>query len=118
MAGVGNLYKTETCFLRGVSPWTLTADVPDPAGMIALARKLLLRNADRPEQTTTGELEPGASALGVRAGRAALPPLRHPHPRRRAGRRRVRAGGLLVPDVPAGPGAAPLHGRARPPARR
>ena len=59
MAGIGNLYKTETCFLRGVSPWTLTADVPDPAGMIALARKLLVRNADRPEQTTTGELSRG-----------------------------------------------------------
>ena len=59
MAGIGNLYKTETCFLRGVSPWTLTRDVPDPAGVIALARKLLLRNADRPEQTTTGELGRG-----------------------------------------------------------
>ena len=59
MAGIGNLYKTEACFLRGVSPWTLTADVPDPAGMIALARKLLVRNADRPEQTTTGELSRG-----------------------------------------------------------
>jgi endonuclease VIII len=59
MAGVGNLYKTEVCFLRGVSPWTLTRDVPDPAIMIALARKLLLRNADRPEQSTTGELGRG-----------------------------------------------------------
>ncbi len=59
MAGVGNLYKTEVCFLRGVSPWTLTRDVPEPAGVIALARKLLLRNADRPEQSTTGELGRG-----------------------------------------------------------
>ena len=24
MAGIGNLYKTETCFLRGLSPWTPT----------------------------------------------------------------------------------------------
>lgn len=59
MAGVGNLYKTEVCFLRGVSPWTLTRDVSDPAGMITLARTLLLRNADRPEQSTTGELGRG-----------------------------------------------------------
>lgn len=56
MAGVGNLYKTEVCFLAGLSPWTLVGDVPDPGGLIALSRQLLLRNADRPEQSTTGEL--------------------------------------------------------------
>ncbi len=59
MAGVGNLYKTEVCFLLGLSPWTLTRDVPDPAGAIALSRELLLRNADRPDQSTTGELGRG-----------------------------------------------------------
>ncbi len=59
MAGVGNLYKTETCFLAGLSPWTPVRDVPDPAGVIALARKLLVRNAERPEQSTTGELGRG-----------------------------------------------------------
>ena len=56
MAGVGNLYKTEVCFLRGFSPWTPTRDVPDPAAVIALSRELLARNADRPEQSTTGDL--------------------------------------------------------------
>ena len=55
-AGVGNLYKAETCFLLGLSPWTRVRDVPDPAGAIALARELLVRNKDRPEQSTTGEL--------------------------------------------------------------
>lgn len=59
MAGVGNLYKTEVCFLLGLSPWTLVRDVPDPAVAIALSRDLLLRNADRPEQSTTGELGRG-----------------------------------------------------------
>ena len=34
MAGVGNLYKTEVCFLLGLSPWTLVRDVPDPAAAI------------------------------------------------------------------------------------
>jgi endonuclease-8 len=58
MAGVGNLYKTEICFLRGLSPWTLVRDTPDLPGVIALARTLLLANADRPEQTTTGSLLP------------------------------------------------------------
>jgi endonuclease VIII len=56
MAGVGNLYKNEVCFLRGLSPWTLVRDSPDLPGVIALSRDLLLRNADRPEQSTTGEL--------------------------------------------------------------
>jgi endonuclease-8 len=59
MAGVGNLYKNEVCFLSGLSPWTLTRDVPDPAALITLSRTLLLRNADRPEQSTTGELGRG-----------------------------------------------------------
>ncbi|MEJ3657626.1 DNA-formamidopyrimidine glycosylase family protein [Actinomycetes bacterium KLBMP 9759] len=59
VAGIGNLYKTEVCFLLGMSPWTLTKDVPDPAAAIELARTLLLRNADRPQQSTTGELARG-----------------------------------------------------------
>ncbi|WP_214366760.1 DNA-formamidopyrimidine glycosylase family protein [Pseudonocardia sp. H11422] len=59
MAGIGNLYKAEVCFLLGLSPWTLVRDVPDLPGTIALSRKLLLRNADRPEQSTTGSLHPG-----------------------------------------------------------
>lgn len=59
MAGVGNLYKAEVCFLLGLSPWTVVRDVPDPAAAVDLSRELLLRNADRPEQSTTGELGRG-----------------------------------------------------------
>ena len=59
MAGVGNLYKAEVCFLLGLSPWTLVRDVPDAARAVALSRELLLRNKDRPEQSTTGELGRG-----------------------------------------------------------
>lgn len=55
VAGIGNVYKTEVCFLRGFSPWTLARDVPDPAAVLALARNLLLRNADRPGMSTTGD---------------------------------------------------------------
>ncbi|GAA4552541.1 DNA-formamidopyrimidine glycosylase family protein [Pseudonocardia xishanensis] len=58
MAGVGNLYKTEVCFLLGLTPWTLVRDTPDLSGVIALSRTLLLSNADRPEQTTTGSMHP------------------------------------------------------------
>lgn len=61
MAGVGNLYKAEVCFLLGVTPWTTIAQLP--AGTVdravLLSRKLLHRNAWRPEQSTTGELARG-----------------------------------------------------------
>jgi endonuclease-8 len=59
MAGVGNLYRAETCFLLGLSPWTLVRDVPDPGAVVDKARELLLRNADRPQQSTTGDLGRG-----------------------------------------------------------
>ncbi|PRX51125.1 endonuclease-8 [Prauserella shujinwangii] len=58
MAGVGNLYKTEACFLLGVTPWTPVSEV-DAERVVALARRLLLANAWRPEQSTTGELARG-----------------------------------------------------------
>jgi endonuclease-8 len=69
VAGIGNIYKTETCFLLGVSPWTPVGDLPDPARAITVARTLLLRNADRPEQSTTGDLRRGRQHwVYVRAG--------------------------------------------------
>ncbi|WIX74913.1 DNA-formamidopyrimidine glycosylase family protein [Amycolatopsis carbonis] len=58
MAGVGNLYKVEICHLLKVSPWTPVSEV-DTRKVVALARKLLLANAWRHEQVTTGDLERG-----------------------------------------------------------
>jgi endonuclease VIII len=59
LAGVGNIYKTEVCFLLGVSPWLPVGQLDDPERAVTLSRRLLLRNADRPEQSTTGELGRG-----------------------------------------------------------
>ncbi|HEY1974556.1 MAG TPA: DNA-formamidopyrimidine glycosylase family protein [Pseudonocardia sp.] len=59
MAGLGNLYKTEVCFLLGVSPWTAVAELADPNRAVTLGHTLLTRNANRPEQSTTGELGRG-----------------------------------------------------------
>jgi len=59
MAGVGNLYRAEVCFLLGVSPWSPVSALADPGRAVTLAHTLLLRNADRPEQSTTGELGRG-----------------------------------------------------------
>ncbi|HET6285916.1 MAG TPA: DNA-formamidopyrimidine glycosylase family protein [Amycolatopsis sp.] len=58
MAGIGNMYKVEMCFLLGVTPWTPVSEV-DPAKVVALGRKLLKTNAWHTSQTTTGDLRRG-----------------------------------------------------------
>lgn len=55
VAGLGNLYRTEMCFLLGVTPWTAVADCGDPHRVVALGRRLLMANRDRYAQITTGE---------------------------------------------------------------
>lgn len=70
LAGLGNLYRTEMCFLLGVSPWC-TVSAVDPGQTVRMGRDLLLRNADRPEQSTTGALGWDAQHwVFERAGRA------------------------------------------------
>jgi endonuclease VIII len=59
MAGVGNLYRAEICFLLGASPFDPVSAV-DADAVVTLARTLLERNAWRPQQSTTGELRRGA----------------------------------------------------------
>jgi endonuclease-8 len=54
MAGIGNVYKAELCFLLGVSPWSPVSAI-DPEKAVALARKLLVRNALRRARNTTGD---------------------------------------------------------------
>lgn len=58
LAGLGNVYANELCFLRGMLPTRPVADVDLPA-TVALARRLIVANRDRPERTTTGELRRG-----------------------------------------------------------
>jgi endonuclease-8 len=71
LAGIGNLYKAETCFLRGVSPWTPVRDVPDLPALVALARRLLDANKESYAQSTTGDTRQGRSCWVY--GRADLP---------------------------------------------
>ena len=59
LAGIGNLYKCELLFLRGIWPWTLVRDVPDLTALTTLARKLLAANRGRWTQSTTGSLHRG-----------------------------------------------------------
>ena len=59
LAGIGNVYCSELLFLRGVWPWTPVRQVPDLAGLVSLAHKLLLANKDRAHRSTTGSLRRG-----------------------------------------------------------
>ena len=71
LAGVGNLYKAETLFLRGIWPWTPVAQVTDLAGMVELAQRLVASNKGRWTQTTTGSLHRGETTYVY--GRRAQP---------------------------------------------
>jgi endonuclease-8 len=56
VAGIGNLYKSEVLFLRGISPWRAIGGVPeqDLEPLVLLARRLLDANKARIGQVTTG----------------------------------------------------------------
>jgi endonuclease VIII len=56
---IGNLYKAEVLFLRGVNPWQPAGDVADLGAMAELARRLLEANKDRIGQVTTGRWRRG-----------------------------------------------------------
>ncbi|MEH0931743.1 DNA-formamidopyrimidine glycosylase family protein [Micromonospora sp. CPCC 205558] len=71
LAGVGNLYKCEVLFLRGVSPWTPVGGVPDLPGLVALAQRLLAANRGRWTQSSTGSLRRGQTSYVY--GRRAQP---------------------------------------------
>ncbi|MBM7775815.1 endonuclease-8 [Actinokineospora baliensis] len=58
MAGVGNVYKAEVCFVLGVSPWTLVSDV-DVERAVAVSRDLLDRNKMSADRVTTGDMRRG-----------------------------------------------------------
>lgn len=71
LAGVGNLYKAETLFLRGIWPWTPVRDVPDLDKTVRMAQKLVASNRGRWTQTTTGSLRRGQTSYVY--GRRAQP---------------------------------------------
>ena len=54
LAGIGNLYKVETLFLAGVSPWRPVGEVDGLEALVQRARRLLWINREHPGQVTTG----------------------------------------------------------------
>jgi endonuclease VIII len=59
LAGIGNLYKAEVLFLRGVHPLTPVSQVPSLDGLVDLAHRLLMANRGRWSQATTGSVRRG-----------------------------------------------------------
>lgn len=59
MAGPGNIYRCEICFLRGVHPDTLVRDVPDLRGVVDLTKRVMEANRSTGMQITTGDTRPG-----------------------------------------------------------
>ncbi|NEC16236.1 Fpg/Nei family DNA glycosylase [Streptomyces sp. SID8014] len=71
LAGVGNVFKSELCFLLRVTPWLPVGELPDPERLTALAARLLEANRHRPRRTTTGRPDRPLYVYG-RAGRPCL----------------------------------------------
>jgi len=70
IAGPGNVYKSEVCFLRGVDPWTPVGEVADLEGMVDLLKRLMEANRTTGSQITTGDTRPGRTNwVATRTGR-------------------------------------------------
>jgi endonuclease-8 len=59
LAGIGNMYADELCFVAGVAPETSVARVPDLPRLVARAHQMLDVNRHRAVQSTTGDLGRG-----------------------------------------------------------
>jgi endonuclease VIII len=54
LAGIGNVYANELCFLAAVTPWAPMGEVARPERIVGLAHRLLVLNRLRPGHITTG----------------------------------------------------------------
>jgi endonuclease-8 len=83
MAGVGNVYCNELCFLFGRLPTSPVSALPDPLRLVTRAHEMLWANRLRSGRTTTGNTRPGQELWVYGRGRK---------PCRRCGTRIERAG--------------------------
>ena len=58
LAGIGNMWAVETCYLRGASPWTPAREV-DLRAAVRLARRMMQASLEHPGQVTTGDTRRG-----------------------------------------------------------
>ena len=61
LAGPGNVYRSEICFLRGVHPLTPLGQVEDLPAMVTLTKRLMEANRSTGNQITTGDTRAGRS---------------------------------------------------------
>jgi endonuclease-8 len=72
LAGIGNFYRNEICFLLGLHPWRPAATVDLPS-TVDLSRRLMKTNLQHGAQVTTGVNRPGKRTwVFERAGRPCL----------------------------------------------
>ena len=71
MAGVGNVFANELCFVFGLLPGTAVAQLSDPVRLATRAQQMLWANRLRINRTTTGNTRPGQDVWVY--GRAGLP---------------------------------------------
>lgn len=71
MAGIGNVYCNELCFIVGRLPTTPVAELNDPGRLVSRAREMLWANRLRWSRCTTGDTRRGRQLWVY--GRAGLP---------------------------------------------
>jgi endonuclease VIII len=59
MAGPGNVYRSEVCFLARVDPRTPVEAIPDPHDLVELMKTLMDRNRGGGRRVTTDDPRPG-----------------------------------------------------------
>lgn len=62
LAGIGNVYANEICFLRGTLPTRPVGETPDLPAVVTLAERMLQANKNRWTRSTTGNLRPGQTS--------------------------------------------------------
>ncbi|WP_166868663.1 Fpg/Nei family DNA glycosylase [Salinibacterium sp. ZJ70] len=73
LAGIGNVYANELCFVRGLLPTRPVSEVDDVPAVISLAHRMLHANRSRSIRVTTGDTRPGRrSWVYGRSGRPCL----------------------------------------------
>lgn len=71
MAGVGNVFANELCFVFGLRPDTAVGEVTDPLRLAKRSQQMVWANRLRVNRTTTGNTRPGQDVWVY--GRAGLP---------------------------------------------
>jgi endonuclease VIII len=62
LAGIGNEFANELCFVRGLLPTTPVREVKDLPALMKLAERMLQANKGRTTRSTTGDLRPGRTS--------------------------------------------------------